>query len=240
MNEVISIRMGELVRRSGFPASAVQYYLKQGLLPEPQRPTANSALYDMRHLEALEALKVIKQLGPELPLIQIRRVLELIRQGVEPEVALSLHRAVAGGLPAMPEAGPMTRSELAQAAGTTQAIVEQLIERRILVPAPGSESFDAADLEVLKVFCFVDAMLPGAIEIAAKIAELLRQASVLEMELRNQATAGQGAAQSAEISRQMQNAGNFWHAYLFARLRLHDITKHGLGNVDDPARESEE
>ncbi len=234
MHDTSYIRMQELARRSGFRASAVRYYLKQGLLPPPERPTANSALYDERHLQGLAALKSIKRLAPELPLAQVKRVMELIGQGVEPDVALSLHRSVAGGLPAQGQAPvSLTLEELAAKAGVNADFVNTLIERNILAPIPGHDRFDAADLETLGAMALLEAMAPGSISKVGEIASLIRRASALEMALRNEASKGQTSQGAAEISRQMQDWANFWHAYLFARFRLADIEQHGLGETAD-------
>lgn len=223
------MRMKEITARSGLPASTVRYYLAQGLLPNPERPTRNSAIYDQRHLDALHALKTIKSQAPELPLAQLARVMELVRLGVEADVALALHRAVGGGVEST---GCFSLEELARKADVSPQFVEQLVDLNIIVSIPGQAGFDVADLETLKAFVLLEGMAPGEIGTVAEIAALLRQASALEMELRNRISAEHDVNGAAAISKQMQEWANFWHSYLFARYRLADIRKHGLGPAE--------
>lgn len=232
MNKSATFRMRDLSRRSGFSPSAVRFYLQQGLLPEPERPTPNSALYDERHVAALDVLRTVKAAAPDLPIEQIRRVMELVDSGVEPEVALALHRSVAGAA-ARPgyAASRKTLDEAAAAAGVAPGFIEDLVNRGIVAPVPGSGRFDAADLETLGAMALLESMVPGAIGEVEEIAGLIRRASALEMKLRNRASKGQDTQAAAEISRQMQDWANFWHAYLFARFRMADITEHGLGET---------
>ncbi len=231
---ISGIRMRDLARSSGLPPSTIRFYLKQGLLPEPQRPATNSALYDQRHLDALEDLKAVKRLAPELPIVQLKRVVELISQGVEPNVALSLHRSVSNGLASKNASQvALTKRELAEKVGVSADLISDLVESGVLVPAGTDEQFDSADVEVAGALALLEAMSPGSYRRAGEIATLIREASRKEMELRNEISAGQNSNVSAEISRQMQEWANFWHAYLFARYRLVEIATHGLGNVSD-------
>lgn len=238
MNKLATLRMRDLSRRSGFAPSAVRFYLQQGLLPEPERPTPNSALYDERHIAALDVLRTLKAAAPDLPIEQIRRVMELVNSGVEPDVALALHRSVAGSATRPGHAASrMSLEEAAAAAGVTPGFVEDLVNRQIVAPVPGSDLFDAADLETLGAMALLEGMVPGSIGEVEEIASLIRRASALEMALRNRTSKGQDTQAAAEISRQMQDWANFWHAYLFSRFRLADIAEHGLGETSkSPSR----
>lgn len=235
----LDLRMRDLARESGIPASAIRFYLKQGLLPEPVRPTSNSALYGQIHLDSLSALNRIKSLAPELPLLQLKRVMELVEQGIEPEVALSLHRSVAQGT----GVGTVSysKSKFAEELDVGIDLIESMISSKIIVPMiqDGEARFNAADVQVGRAVIMFQTLLPGGLSKVAEVASLLRQASALEMEMRNAAAIGGDETQSASISFQMQEWGNFWHAYLFARFRLQDIQRHGLG-VTQSSKQSEE
>lgn len=224
------LRMRDLERASGLPASMIRFYLKEGLLPEPERPSPNSALYGEPHVESLEIIKRIKQIAPELPLVQMKRVLELVSQGVEPEVALSLHRSIAQGGTASNRTYSLP--ELVEVSGCTMGMIKSLINNSILVPLETSDeySFNEADLEVLKAVSLFSKFLPDGISLVSEVAKLLKQASLLEMQMRNRVSSTQTSEQAAQISYQMQEWGNFWHSYLFARFRLSEIKSYGLGN----------
>jgi DNA-binding transcriptional MerR regulator len=69
------MKMAELERRSGVGRETIRYYIREGLLPEPERRARNVAAYGDVHAARL---KTIKRLQEErfLPLEVIRRVLD--------------------------------------------------------------------------------------------------------------------------------------------------------------------
>ena len=54
-------RIAEVVRRSGFTKETIHYYLREGLLPPPQKPTRNSALYSEEHLHRLRMIRSMRE-----------------------------------------------------------------------------------------------------------------------------------------------------------------------------------
>lgn len=52
--------MKELVEKSGESKSTILYYLKEGLLPEPQKPKPNVHLYDERCVDILRFIKYLQ------------------------------------------------------------------------------------------------------------------------------------------------------------------------------------
>lgn len=69
------MKMAELERRSGVGRETIRFYIREGLLPEPERRARNVAVYGDVHAQRL---KTIKRLQEErfLPLEVIRRVLD--------------------------------------------------------------------------------------------------------------------------------------------------------------------
>ncbi|WP_377886596.1 MerR family transcriptional regulator [Algimonas porphyrae] len=226
--------MRDLEGACQLPASAIRYYVREGLLPEPVRPTANSALYSDIHLQGLRAIERIKRVAPELPLAQLKRILELVRKGVEPEVALSLHRSVGSG--ASSDRQYNTIEDMAAAADVAPSFIRHLMDAGILVPIfhASAPTFNDIDRQlVLTVKPFMSAV-PDLIDRMAAMAALIRQVSALEMDVRDLASGGADAEQTAQISYRMQEFANLWHAYLFARFRLRDIAARGLGPAEMP------
>ncbi len=68
------MKMRELELRSGVGRETIRFYIREGLLPEPERQARNVARYDETHVERL---RTIKRLQEErfLPLDVIKRVL---------------------------------------------------------------------------------------------------------------------------------------------------------------------
>lgn len=57
------MKMRELEQRTGVSRQMVQYYLANGLLPEPARPKANVADYSEGHVRAIQAIRKLQTEG---------------------------------------------------------------------------------------------------------------------------------------------------------------------------------
>jgi len=55
------IKMSELVKRSGVPKSTILYYIKEGLLPQPQKPKPNLHLYDEEMVERIHLISYLQK-----------------------------------------------------------------------------------------------------------------------------------------------------------------------------------
>ena len=69
------MKMKELEQRTGIGREAIRFYIREGLLEEPERPKKNVAIYSENHVERI---LLIKKLQDErfLPLTVIKDVLE--------------------------------------------------------------------------------------------------------------------------------------------------------------------
>ncbi len=68
MVKVLSI--GELERATGVPRTTIHYYLRQGLLPLPQKTAASRSLYTEEHAEILKKIGELKEAGLSLDEIE--------------------------------------------------------------------------------------------------------------------------------------------------------------------------
>lgn len=66
--------ISELVRRTGVPGATIHHYLRLGLLPAPRRVSSNRFLYDERHVQAVQLVRMLRE-RRRLPLKTIRRIL---------------------------------------------------------------------------------------------------------------------------------------------------------------------
>lgn len=55
------LKMNELVKQSGVSKSTILFYLKEGLLPEPNKPKPNLHLYHESVIDVLEFIKYLQQ-----------------------------------------------------------------------------------------------------------------------------------------------------------------------------------
>ncbi len=93
------MKMAELERRSGINRETIRYYIREGLLPAPERKKPNVAVYSEVHVARLKA---IRRLQDErfLPLDVIRRVLNGDLTGLPT------------GVTSFPELGPLLAERL--------------------------------------------------------------------------------------------------------------------------------
>jgi DNA-binding transcriptional MerR regulator len=232
------MRMKELARRSDLPRTTIQYYLREKLLPEPERTARNAAVYSEEHLEHLRLIQHLRSpAGGRLPLAQVRRVLELVSEGVDVDLAIGLQRAVLGeGLPDQTEL--MDLAEVVRRSGVEEAEVRRLVAASIVIPAlEDEELFDAADLELLATYARLRSEIDLRFDEVAGIARRIGEVSRIEWALRERAVDRLDSSEAARRSLDLQRAGNLVHSYLFARNRQRSIN--ALHTADGPQDRSD-
>lgn len=80
------MKMAELERRSGVGRETIRFYIREGLLPEPERRARNVADYGAAHVERLKQIKTLQE-ERFLPLDVIKRVLDGDLSGLPAAVA---------------------------------------------------------------------------------------------------------------------------------------------------------
>lgn len=117
------MRMRELEKASGVGRETIRYYIREGLLPEPDRASRNSASYSDGHVARLRAIKRLQE-ERFLPLAVIRSLLDAEDgdRWLTPDAFPMLDTLLAARL----EAGGMARLPVAE-------VIEQLaIEARFV------------------------------------------------------------------------------------------------------------
>jgi len=220
------MRMRDLERRSGLPRSTIHYYVREGLLPPPERPSPNSAIYSERHAALLEQLARLRTppLGP-MPLPMMKRVVSRLKDGVSIEMALSLEKAVAGVVDPQGLSSRLNRTQLCKAAGMSRKRLGELIDAGAIVPDPTDGQFDSMDLELARIYqelLSVTGMKPSDTK---PIADRIRKESRYEMDLRNKAIKGKNADEASQITLLMEQSIHAIRNYLYYRARLVELSE---------------
>ena len=71
----VPMKMRDLELKSGVGRETIRYYIREGLLPEPERRARNVAVYGQPHVQRIKAIKRLQE-ERFLPLDIIRRVLD--------------------------------------------------------------------------------------------------------------------------------------------------------------------
>ena len=69
------LRVGELSRRTGVSTSAINYYVREGLLPQPLKTAPNMAYYDPGYVDILNSIRVLQR-EKGLSLSEIKELLK--------------------------------------------------------------------------------------------------------------------------------------------------------------------
>ncbi len=71
----LSLKIGDLARRTRCPAESIRFYEREGLLPEPARTAGNYRLYGHPHVERLSFIRNCRSL--DMTLDEIRQLLRV-------------------------------------------------------------------------------------------------------------------------------------------------------------------
>lgn len=89
------MKMKDLERKTGVSRETIRYYIREGLVPEPERPKKNVARYDEAHITAIMSIKQLQK-ERDLPLEVIKPLLHaqsrkaLLRKDAFPGLADAL------------------------------------------------------------------------------------------------------------------------------------------------------
>lgn len=141
------MRMRELEKRTGVGRETIRFYIREGLLPEPERASRNSASYTDDHVARVRAIKRLQE-ERFLPLAVIKNLLEAsgddawLHAEAFPHLDAMLRARLDQG-----ERIPLAR--VMEQAGATHADIEEAVESgAISIGADGR--IDARDAGILK------------------------------------------------------------------------------------------
>lgn len=122
--------VSELARRTGVTTAAINFYVRQGLLPKPRKTSRTRAVYDPTYVDLIRRIRTLQDRG--FPLRLIAQVLS------EPE---SAGREVLTGIPAGgagPPEPPMIRSRFLEETGLTPDHLDRIEELGLVQSRSGS------------------------------------------------------------------------------------------------------
>ena len=124
------IPMRELERLTKFSRATINYYIREGILPLPQKSARNMAYYDLDFIHKLEHINRLKKAGFSLK--QIKQVLTSERQmdnSFLKEVLNNINRLMPGG-----SAEQNTTLQQIKALGFDAEEVRELIKMNLILP----------------------------------------------------------------------------------------------------------
>jgi DNA-binding transcriptional MerR regulator len=147
------LKMKDLERATGVGREAIRFYIREGLLPEPERPARNVAWYDPSFVERIRLIKRLQQ-ERFLPLALIKGMLGVSDVPSEEEVETLL--ALDGKVGRDPEraSAAETPSRLAARVGITPAEVRELARFGAIeiVTRDGREWVEGRSVEIVELW----------------------------------------------------------------------------------------
>lgn len=209
-----NIKMAELVKRTGVPKSTIIYYVKEGLLPEPERTSPNMAYYDA---SSVERIKLIKSLQKRYyPLARIKDFIKVLESGGTSKLLMEMDRTV---FPGKEVAGKLyARREFLKTTGLSAKALDRAEELKIILPLEraGGKKYDEEDARMGRILA--GGMLLGVeIDAYAFYTEFADKISEHEMALRNKVVKEKPMDAKIIMTSMFASAGEEARAYIFRR-----------------------
>ena len=122
--------MRELEKESGFPRATINFYIKEGLLPLPEKSAKNMAYYGHEFLQRLRLIQKLKD--ADFSISQMKQVLGS-KRGLDINPLLDTIRSVSKLLPLGPIDQPVTIEQIKEF-GFNDETIRELIELSVIRP----------------------------------------------------------------------------------------------------------
>lgn len=166
------IPMRELEKLTSMNRSTINYYIKEGILPLPQKSAKNMAYYDETFVEKLKLIEIMKK--EHYSLAQIKKLINS-ESGTINDFCFQILESVNKLLPYGVDENLVTKKQLCDI-GLDETLINELIEMNIIIPDNTDNTlFPAYSLTVcqfIKYFTDVGIPLPIVEEIINKLKEL--------------------------------------------------------------------
>lgn len=137
-----NIPMRVLEEKSGFPRTMINFYIREGLLPVPEKSAKNMAYYDESFLERLRLIRKLKDAG--LSLAQMKQVLSGDSGFVDIDPLLDSMRSINSLLPLATIDKPVSMEEIREA-GVDEEIITALIKLSVIRPTNEEKTLFPSD-----------------------------------------------------------------------------------------------
>ncbi|ADV46042.1 MerR family transcriptional regulator [Nitratifractor salsuginis] len=161
----MALKMKDLVQLTDTPKSTILYYIKEGLLPEPEKPKPNVHLYDESFVERIKFIKYLQK-NFNASIDQIRELMQReefdLSRGYESILdTLDL-------LMAPPSPRRYTKEELCKAAEIDCDRLDHYLINNVIFERDGG--FSEKELEILRILKELEAVDPDGELVQAYVA----------------------------------------------------------------------
>ena len=215
----MGLKIGEIAKKSGVPPSTIRYYVRQGLLPEPDKVNKSMAYYDERCIENILAIRHLQE-RKYFPLSVIKNILRRMDQGLSLDEAEAIEDAVFGAQPETPD-NVMDKAQFLEASGLTNDELLTALKIGLMIPylqEKGRTLYNQEDVrfarEVLKKIISFGQDLH---ELSFYV-ELGKQIVDHEMNLRKVAVKGKTQQDNIRVTTEISKMADLLRGYIIRRL----------------------
>ncbi len=215
----MNLKIGEIAKRSGVPASTIRYYVREGLLPKPHKTNEKMAYYDESCVERLRLIAGL-QAKRYYPLYLIKNILRRVDDGLNPAEAEMIETAVFG-VPPDTENNLLSTAEFLNATGLSKSDLELARKLGVLIPLAerdGKPLYDREDVtagrDALKKLLELGMNLDDLSFLVSLGTKIVDQ----EMKLRRRIVAGKSTRDNVLVTAELTRIGDFYRDYMLRRL----------------------
>ena len=215
----MGLKIGEIARKSGVPVSTIHFYVKEGLLPPPEKVNKKMAYYDESCIKKLEAIQHLQE-KKYYPLAVIKNILRRMDDGFTFEEAVEVEDAVFNST-ANGEKKVVDRSEFLSMTGLNSEQLDEVERIGLMMPyfnERGKILYNQEDVIVAReairqIYRFdID---PKDFEFYLRLGHEITDQ---EVSLRRKITHGLSAKDNVEITTNLTRAANLFRGYILRRL----------------------
>jgi DNA-binding transcriptional MerR regulator len=215
----MGLKIGEIAKKSGVPPSTIRYYVRQGLLPEPDKVNKSMAYYDERCIENILAIRHLQE-RKYFPLSVIKNILRRMEKGLSLEEAEAIEDVVFGAQPVTPD-NVMDKVQFLEASGLTNDELATALKIGLMIPylqEKGRTLYNQEDVrfarEVLKKIISFGQDLHAL----SFYVELGKQIVENEMNLRKIAVKGKTQQDNIRVTTEISKMADLLRGYIIRRL----------------------
>ena len=212
----MGIKISELSRKSNIPASTIRYYVKMGLLPEPEKKNKSMSYYDESCVETLQVIKKLQE-NKYFPLAIIQNILKRMQSGVLLDDAIAIEQVIFG-TQMEPLVGRRQYAELTGLSDEDMAVAEKMGLLMPYTSEDGMNRYDHDDIrfgvEVIKELASLGIDIRGF----DFYLDLGRQIADHEVRFRRQVVDGLSKQENSRLTRELARRVEFIRTYVLKRL----------------------
>lgn len=216
---MMGLKIGEIAKKSGVPPSTIRYYVRQGLLPEPDKVNKSMAYYDEGCIEKIQAIRHFQE-TKYFPLSVIRNILRRMDEGMSLEEAEAIEDVVFGTQADATDI-LVDRKEFLKHTGLTSEELQEAVKIGLLMPYLQEKGRTSYNLEDIR---FGRDVLKRIIDFGQDIQEMKFYVELgneivnQEIKLRRKAVQGKSTQENIKITTEISKMADFLRSYIMKRL----------------------